>query len=64
VLFQGTASVVTSRKEVKPREILVPITCRTGETGIAYPDELALQNLTAQWLFSCTPGNCMESVNA
>jgi hypothetical protein len=30
VLFEGTASVFTSRRETKPREISLPIACRPG----------------------------------
>ena len=45
VLFQGTALVFNRRKEIKPREVSLPIACRPGETGIAYPRELASQNL-------------------
>ena len=48
VLFHSTASVANSRKEIKPREISLPIACRPGENGIAYPAELTLQNLAAQ----------------
>ena len=48
VLFQGNVSVFTRRKEIRPREISLPIECRPGETGIAYPAEVTLQNLSAR----------------